>query len=157
SGPVALAGNPFTLTRVGGGTVDLVMGAPTVDPQGRTVVALTFTGAAEIDPQSVLNGGAPSLADGRYLLSILDGAVTGPGGLALDGDGSGTAGGAYQSPPDTAAGGAGQLRLYRLFGDVDGNGWVDALDVGQLRMAFNTFSGQAGYLSYLDADNSGSI
>jgi hypothetical protein len=153
---VAISGNPFTLTRIGGGAVGLVMGPATLDGQGRTTVTLTFTGSSETDSQSVLNGGAASLTDGRYQLSIADGAVTSPGG-ALDGDGNGTAGGAYATTPDTAAGGIGQWKLYRLFGDADGNGTVDAFDVGQIRTAFNTFADQPGYLAYLDANNDGTI
>jgi len=40
-------------------------------------------------------------------------AVTGPGGLALDGDNNGT------------PGGDNTVNLHRLFGDVDGDGWFD--------------------------------
>jgi hypothetical protein len=163
SGPVSFAGGDanaaaaFTLTRLtgGGGAVGL-HAAVAVNGSGQTVVTLTFLGTTATDPLSLQNGGQLSLADGRYQLSILDGTVTGVGG-ALDGDGNGTAGGTYQSPNDTAAGGPGQLRLYRLFWDADGNGAVDLSDLAALRSAFNSSAGQAGYLAYLDADNSGSI
>ena len=48
---------------------------------------------------------------------LADGAVTGTAnGVAFDGDGDSTAGGAYLSPADTVGGGAGQVGLYRLFG-----------------------------------------
>jgi hypothetical protein len=156
SAQVTIAGNPFTLTRVGGWPVGLMMGTPSLDGQGRTVVPLTFVGTDEIDPASVLNGGSASLADGRYQMSIADGAVTGAGG-ALDGDGNGTAGGVYQSPTDTAAGGPGQLRLFRLFGDATGDGFVDALDIGVLRATFNASVGDPGYLAYLDGNNDGHV
>ena len=78
-------------------------------------------------------------------------------GWALDGDGNGTAGGAYQSPDDTAAGGPGQLRLYRLFGDATGNGVVDLVDLAAFRGTFNAGAGSPAYLDYLDADNNGTV
>jgi hypothetical protein len=153
---VSITGTPFTLTRIGGGTVGLVMGPTTLDGQGHTQVTLTFTGPSETDPDSALNGGGLSLADGRYQLSIADGAVTGAGG-ALDGDGDGNAGGAYQSPPDTSAGGPGQWKLYRLFGDADGNGVVDLLDLQQLRGTFNVSTPDPAYVEFLDADHNGVV
>jgi hypothetical protein len=160
SGPVAFANNnpaaAFTLTRLtgAGGAVGL-LAAVTADEVGRTVVNLTFTGTTATDPLSALNGGTLSLADGRYRLGIVDGAVTGPGGVALDGDGNGTAGGAYQSADDTVGGGPGQPRLYRLFGDATGNGVVDLSDLAEFRSTFNAGVGSPGYLEYLDADHDG--
>jgi hypothetical protein len=155
---VNVAGSPFSLTRIGGGSVGLVMGTPTLDVQGRTRVTLKFTGTAEIDPQSVLNGGEPSLADGRYQLSIADGFInSATTSLFLDGDANGTAGGMYQSPQDTSVGGPAQLKLYRLFGDADGNGVVDLLDLSSLRSTFNVTAPDATYLDFLDADNNGTV
>ena len=97
------------------------------------------------------------MADGRYQLTILGDPVTGANGLALDGDANGTAGSDYVSPADTLGGGPGQLHLYRLFGDVNGDGVVDQIDLGQVRKAFNTSITDPFYLSFLDADNSGTI
>jgi hypothetical protein len=54
-------------------------------------------------------------------------------------------------------GGPGQLHLYRLFGDTDGNGVVDQIDLAQFRSANNSSAGSPAYLAYLDADNSGNI
>ena len=118
---------------------------------GQTVVTLTFSGSAT-DPVSGLNGGALSLADGRYALTILSADVSGTSGLALAGGG---ANGNYVSPTDTYQGNG--LHLYRLFGDVTGDGAVDATDVGQLKSTFNRNNTDPLYLSYLDADNSGSV
>jgi hypothetical protein len=126
---------------------------------GQTVVTLTFTtagnAAAEIDPVSVLNGGAASLADGRYQLTILSASVTDCNAAALDGDNDGVSGGNYVSPADTV-GGAG-LHLYRLFGDANGDGVVDATDLGLIRSTFNANSSQANYVWFLDCDNSGAV
>src|SRR5205814_8111013 len=75
------------------------------------------------------------------------------GANGFDGDMDGTAGGDYVSPTDTAAGGPGQLRLFRLYGDLNGDGFVDAVDLQILRPAFNTTYGDAAYLAYLDSNN----
>ena len=135
-----------------GANVDLASVVAT-DGQGRTVVTLTFAGS-ETDPTSILNGGIASLADGRYRLTVFGAAVTGANGLALNGGGPN---GDYVSPDDTFGGGPGQLGLYRLFGDVTGNGTVDQQDLGQFRSTFNLSSSQAGYIAALDANNDGNI
>jgi hypothetical protein len=162
SGPVTFAGGnanaaaAFQLAHVTNGGIGVGLAATvSTDNQGRTVVTLKFSGS-EIDPLSLQNGGVASLVDGRYALTVLSGQVS-ANGLTLDGDANGSAGGNYVSPTDTAAGGAGQLRLFRLFGDATGEGVIDLLDLGALRSAFNSTTGSAGYLSYLDADNSGAI
>ena len=62
------------------------------------------------------------LSDGRYQLTVLGGAVTCANGTALDGAGTGTPGSNYVSPADTLGGGPGELHLFRLFGDVTGDG-----------------------------------
>ena len=113
---------------------------------GSTVVTLTGFGG----PASQFG----SLADGRYTLRILSPQVS-AGGFALDGDGDGIAGGDYASPADTF-GGSG-LQLYRLFGDANGDGVVDATDLGQFRSTFNANNTQANYLAFLDANNDGAV
>jgi photosystem II stability/assembly factor-like uncharacterized protein len=160
SGPVTFANNnptaAFQLTRVGGGAVGL-SAALSVNGSGGTVVTLTFVGSAEIDPTSIQNGGVASLADGRFSLTILANAINDAGGQSLDGDGDGGVGGNYVSPTDTAAGGMGQLRLFRLYGDATGDGFVDALDLVALRSAINTTAGSPAYLAFLDENNDGVI
>ena len=47
--------------------------------------------------------------------------------------------------------------LYRDFGDADGDGVVDATDLGQFRSTYNANNSQANYLGYMDADNSGAV
>jgi hypothetical protein len=146
------------VSRVGsGGNVGL-QAAVSTNPSGQTVVTLTFDNSnpAVIDQTSLANGGAASLADGRYRLAISSAAVSGLGG-ALDGDANGTAGGDFQSPDDTSGGGAGQVGLYRLFGDATGNGVVDLVDLQEFRGTFNVSSPNPGYLAYLDADNNGTV
>jgi hypothetical protein len=158
SGPMAFAGGnvaaAFQLNHVPTGNNVTLSAAVATDSLGRTVVTLGFSGG-ETDPVSALNGGVPSLADGRYQLTVLSGAISGGNGLGLDGDADGTAGGNYLSPADTYQGTG--LHLYRLFGDVNGDGVVDAIDLGQFRSAFNANSGSHFYLSFLDADNSGAV
>ncbi len=120
----------------------------TTNGQGQTVATLTFSGS-ETDPVSALNGGAPSLADGLYKLTVVSSDVTDANGDPLNG------GTNYVSPTDTY-GGAG-LHLYRLFGDANGDGVVDQLDLAMFRGAFNSSIGDPEYLYYFDSDNSGTI
>jgi hypothetical protein len=151
AGVATFSGNPasaFQLTQVNGGA-SVALAASVATNNGLTSVTLTFSGAAT-DPVSALNGAAPSLADGRYQLTVLASAVTVNGHAFNSGNN-------YVSPTDTLGGGAGQLGLFRLFGDATGNGVVDPSDLGQFRTTFNAASGTASYLSYLDADNSGAV
>jgi hypothetical protein len=161
SGPVSFAGGnvaaAFQLQHVQTGNNVLLNTATSTNAAGQTVVTLTFSGA-ETDAISALNGGIPSLADGRYQLTVFGSAVSDAAlGWALDGNADGLPGGDYVSPTDTLGGGAGQLLLYRLFGDVTGDGIVGPQDLGLIRAAYNSSVGSALYLSYLDADNSGTI
>jgi fibronectin-binding autotransporter adhesin len=162
SGPVTFAGGnanaaaAFLLNHVQTGANVILSARVTTDSQGRTAVTLGFSGG-ETDPVSARNGGAPSLADGRYQLAVLGSAVIGPDGLSLDGNADGTPGGNYISPADTLGGGPGQLHLYRIFGDTNGDGVVDQQDLGQFRTTFNADNTSPLYLAFLDADNSGSI
>ncbi|HEY1377558.1 MAG TPA: N-acetylmuramoyl-L-alanine amidase [Gemmataceae bacterium] len=136
----------FQLTRTGPtgptGTVTLT---PTVttDAQGRTVVTLTFSGAfAEANTAA---GANPSLIDGIYTLTVVGSAVTGPGGLALDGNNDGTPGGNYG------------LTTHRLFGDVDGDGDVDLLDLNPLVPALFAVVGQQAYNPAFDFEGDGDV
>ncbi len=148
----------FQLQRASDGTDVGLTAAVTTDGQGRTVVTLTFSGR-DTDPMSALNGGTPSLADGRYQMTIFSGDVICPGTRPspLDGAGDGVPGTNYVSPTDTPGGGAGQLQLYRMFGDINGDGSVDQLDLAQFRSALNASVGNPLYVAALDADNSDTI
>jgi extracellular elastinolytic metalloproteinase len=157
SQPVAFAGGDanaaaaFRLRHVQTGNAVDLSAAVALNAQGQTVVTLTFAGP-ETDPVSGLNGGLPSLADGRYQLTVVAANVTGGSGLSLAG---GQPNGNYVSPDDSFQGSG--PHLYRLFGDASGDGVVDATDLGQFRSTFNANNGQANYLSFLDADNSGVV
>jgi hypothetical protein len=155
SGPVTFAGGnaaaAFQLTHLTDSSTVNLSDIVSTNSRGQTVVTLTFAGP-ETDAVSAQNGGVASLADGRYQLTILSANVTGSSGAALVGGGPN---GNYVSPSDTY-GGTG-LHLYRLFGDVNGDGVVDPSDLNLFRSAFITNSSQASYISYLDADNSGAI
>jgi hypothetical protein len=125
---VTLPDNPaqaFQVVRTGPGgptstvglSVDLSSSTPT-----RTVAKLTFSGALTA---------VGSLIDGTYVLTVFGAQVAGPGGLALDGDNNGVAGGNFYYGTNPAI-----ERLYRLFGDADGNRRVDAADLNLFRAAF---------------------
>ena len=156
SGGVGNAAAAFQLNQVQDTHNVALTASVSTNSMWETVVTLTFSGA-ETDPISADNGGAPSLADGRYTLTIASADTTGANGLALDGDDSGSAGGDYVSPTDTVGGGTGQLHLFRIFGDATGNGIVDQQDLAQFRSTNNSSSSSSSYLAYLDADNSGTI
>src|SRR5262249_32617844 len=99
---------------------------------GATVTLSAFASANDV----FLNfaGGAVdniSLKDGRYTLTVFSVAVLGLGGH-LDGNGDGAAGDNYVLVGDTTN------KLFRLFGDSDGSGNVDAIDFGAFRSAFGT-------------------
>jgi hypothetical protein len=135
----------FSLTRVSDGTAVLFT-ANVQYVNGVAVVTLNgFTGPA------TQNG---SLADGRYSLRVISTQVT-ANGVMLDGNGDGAPGGDYVSPTDTY-GGSG-LHLYRLFGDANGDGVVDPVDLNQFRSTFNVNNTQANYLWYLDANGDGVV
>jgi hypothetical protein len=108
-----------------------------VDPFGfgiDTVVTLSFTGGA-------VNG--RSLADGRFTLTITAANVSSPSGQ-LDGDGNGVAGGNF-----VLVGNPATNKLFRLFGDADGNGIVNSNDFA----VFRTFFGIGS--SIFDFNNDG--
>lgn len=131
----------FSLTRIGGtGAVGFTATVAVVN--GKTVVTLgSFTGA-------LTEFG--SLRDGRYSLSVVSSKVRTAYGF-LDGDGNGTAGDDYVLQGNTAN------KLFRLFGDVDGNGIVNAFDLGRFRPSFGSSTGQAAYVDWLDANGDGII
>jgi hypothetical protein len=147
------AAGAFQLRNVNDGNLAGLATAVSTNSLGNTVVTLTFSGS-ETDPLSGSNGGQLSLVDGRYQLTILSASISNSDGSKFSGDGPN---GNYVSPTDTIGGGPGQLHLYRLFGDATGNGFVDAQDLGQLRATNHASTGNPLYLSYLDADNSGTI
>jgi hypothetical protein len=109
--------------------------AASVDNSGPgTAVTLTFTGGP-VDNTS--------LADGRYTLTALASLIAGG---ALDGNGDGSPGDNFVLIGDLAN------RLFRLFGDADGDGDVDAQDFGAFRAAFGGTSNLA-----FDFDGDGDV
>ena len=49
------------------------------------------------------------------------------------------------------------MKLYRLFGDADGNGVVDMIDLQSFRGSFNVGTGSPAFLEFLDADHNGVV
>jgi hypothetical protein len=153
SGPVTFSGGnasaaaAFQLTHLTDNNLVGLTANVTTNVSGQTVVTLTFSGS-EIDSATAGNAAGASLADGMYRLTVLSSKVS-AGGEALNG------GADYVSPTDTA-GGTG-LDLYRLFGDINGDGVVNAYDFGQFRLAYGSNSSNPAYLALFDADGSGAI
>jgi autotransporter-associated beta strand protein len=137
--------------------------AVTTNASGQTVVTLTFSGA-ETDPFSVqynvVTVAGPSLSDGRYTLRIDNSKITDANGVHLAGDGA-KAGTDFTSPPDAynPSGPPAGLALYRIYGDVNGDGVVDPTDLNEFRREFNSNSQDPNgyYHVYLDANDDGAI
>jgi uncharacterized protein (TIGR03118 family) len=141
----ATAADAFRLTRQGDGAAVNLTAA--VDDLGAgTVVTLTFVGGA-VDP-SLLND--PSLADGRYTLTVLAGRVAGPNG-ALDGNGDSAGGDDFGLAGDPANG------LFRLFGDATGDGAVDNADFFRLKQTFLRSAGDPLFLGALDFNGDATV
>jgi extracellular elastinolytic metalloproteinase len=132
----------------------------TADGSGHTIVTLTFSGTEvdRISSQGSANAvPGPSLADGRYTLTINGAMITGSNNVAVDAAGNGTAGSVYTSPTEGV--GSTGLHLWRLYGDATGDGVNDPTDLNTFRLAFNTNNQNpgSGYLAYLDANNDGAV
>ncbi len=135
AGPVA---NAFALSRIGGGTVGGFTATASV-VNGVTVVTLSGFIGAETE--------FGSLADGRYSLTVRANQIVG----GFDGNGDGTAGDDYTLNGSVANG------LYRLYGDANADGVVNATDFGPFRNAFGSATGQTAYLDWLDLNGDGAI
>lgn len=104
--------------------VDLSLTTPV-----ETVAKLTFSGP------NTDNGW---LKDGKYTLTIPGGTVS-TGGVLLDGDSNGQAGGNYS------------MQFHRLFGDGNGDGQVSAVDFNMFRAYYG--SNAPGNMFDFDGDN----
>jgi hypothetical protein len=115
-------------------------GDPTVTVSwnaSRTVATLTFSGALIV---------AGSLQDGKFKLVIDSTKIHDATGGLLDGNGDGLSGGARAADA-----------FFRLFGDTDGDGDVDNLDLFRFRQSFGLNSTNAGYSWYCDFDGDGDV
>jgi len=128
----------FQLNRLGPGGPTGTVNLSAV--QAGNTVTITF-----LDGGAVPTEGLGSLIDGVYQLTIVAAKVQGAGG-SLDGDGNGTGGDNFATPA------TGPGRLFRLFGDADGDGDVDAQDFGAFRAAFGGTSNLA-----FDFDGDGDV
>jgi hypothetical protein len=137
------AGTAFALTRIGGGPVSFTATASNVT--GATVVTFgAYTGA------ETTNG---SLNDGRYTLTALAAQIT-ANGLPLDGDGNGAGGDNYVFADSGQATGN---QLYRFFGDVNGDRFVNGADFALFRTAFGTQSPNPNYNAAFDLNGDGFV
>jgi RHS repeat-associated protein len=106
-----------------------------LDSQGRTVVTLTFVGPGIV-------GG--SLPDGWFTLTTFGGRVHDHAtGQAVDGAGTGVAG---SNQVDA---------FFRLFGDVNGDGQVDATDRTAFLAAYRSRRGMANFRGFFDFNGDG--
>ncbi len=145
---VAVGAGAFKLTRVGlpngGAGDDAEIASGGASPQitfttatvaGKTVATLSFNGTGVVQ--------AGSLADGVWRLTVVGTAVT-LGGTAM--------------PADTVTPTTGASRIYRLFGDADGDGDVDSTNFLAARVALDsTLAGGSPYNPAFDIDGDGDI
>jgi hypothetical protein len=131
----------FGLQRVGGAAVAVNSSVSVVN--GQSVAVLTFTGAG------VTNG---SLDDGTYRLTVSSAKVRDQYGNTLDGNRDGTGGDDYVLSDSGQAGG-----LYRFYGDVNGDRFVNGADFALFRTAFGSSVGDPGYDPLFDLNGDGFI
>ena len=132
----------FQLVRVGGGpsgqVAVRVAGVVFDAATGTSRVTLDFLDTGDL---ATVAGPLRSLADGRYELTISGSLILDAGGDALDADGSGEPGGRRVD------------QFHRFFGDLDGDGDVDAADYATARRFL--LGGPSFYNPLLDANGSG--
>jgi hypothetical protein len=78
--------------------------------------------------------------------------VGGTNGTLLDGNGDGVGGDDLVVVGDPSTN-----RLFRLFGDVNGDGAVNGLDLTAFRNTFGTTVGSPAYLAFLDSNGDGVV
>lgn len=118
-------------------------------PLGVVNIAAVATNATTVDITFLPGGTVPvdpsnSLIDGVYKLTVIGSNVQGSAGL-MDGDADGEPGG------NLVIAGSGGNGLFRLFGDSDGDGDVDAIDFAAFRGAFGSSN------PVFDADGDGDV
>ncbi|MFO0936535.1 MAG: proprotein convertase P-domain-containing protein [Gemmataceae bacterium] len=128
----------FTLTQTSGPTATFTTNVFSVTALGgnQTAIELHFSGS------SIIGG---SLADGRYTLSIDGSKIADATGAPIDAAGTGT--------PGSVA----TRNLLRLYGDVNGDGFVNGADFFVFRQVYGAPSSDPAYLSYLDFQSDGFI
>lgn len=123
-----------------GQQVDSVQVATSVDA-GKTTATLSFATGPMVQARAA---GGNTLVDGIYQLNVISENVRDAAtGVAM----------AF----DQSFGPATLDRFYRLFGDADGDGDVDAQDQIGFGNAFRRSDGEAGYESGFDSDGNGVI
>ena len=135
---VSAPSSAFTLVQTESGLPVTVTATLGTFANGQTSVTLTFSG-------SLVSFG--SLSDGHYTLSINGSQIRDSNGNMVDAGNTGT------------AGSVGTLSFHRFFGDMNGDGLVDATDFLVFRAAYVAYlSGDlAAYNSALDFDDSGTL
>jgi hypothetical protein len=101
----------------------------TPSPSMSTATTVTYVSVFTGGP---LNGN--SLADGVYVLTVYSANMTDSAGQHLDGNGDGVGGDDYVSPTTQGD----PNRIFRLFGDADGDASVGTSDFAIFRQSFNS-------------------
>ncbi|MFO0949863.1 MAG: dockerin type I domain-containing protein [Isosphaeraceae bacterium] len=134
SGPVTLGAGALVLRDAQGRTVPTRVSTSLVG--GKTLATLTIVGYGPL---------GNSLPDGRYTVTVVGGRILDAAGRPVDAAGTGSPGSSRQ------------YTFLRRFGDVNGDGRVNDVDLAWYRYAGNSRVGQANYLWFLDANGDGRI
>ena len=132
---VVVDSGAFELKRETGEIVDLSISTNEID--GKTQATIQFGGP--------LVDGSGSLIDGRYVLTTLDTHIRDLAGNVIDGN------------RDNASGGHAVDEVFRLFGDSDGDGDVDAQDYGRFGASFMSRAGDPRFDAAFDFDDDGDV
>ena len=103
-----------------------------------------------------------SLTDGTYQLGYNTSLIAGTNGLNPTVPATNALNSAHttrftQGAPYSGSGNNYTLNFHRLFGDLDGMGYIDAYDISSMATALGHISGQAAYNADLDYNADGSI
>ncbi|MCA9158882.1 MAG: hypothetical protein KDA72_11175, partial [Planctomycetales bacterium] len=145
----------FTVQRrgPGGGIVNTTAFISNSAVPGKTQVTLVFSGSFV-----ETNG---SLKDGNYDLVILAASIHRRGltsnDAILDGDQDGVAGGNLYFGADQNNVVVAADTFFRMYGDSDGDGDVDASDLQRISLAYRKRYGEAGYGDYFEYNSTGVV
>jgi fibronectin-binding autotransporter adhesin len=125
--------------------------ATATNSSGKTVATITFASGANVNTRVSAN----SLVDGNYELQIYGSLMTSMAtGLKVDAAKIGNSSGSNDVFGDQAVD-----RFFRLFGDIDGDRDVDALDNAQFKPTLNStlIANPTIYIAVFDFDGDGDI
>ncbi len=164
---IRLAFDNYVVIQSGALTLTTVQGA---EGQGLPTISMTVTGTS-FDPvtgqfrfefgfgaQTGVEVTSGSLMDGKYKINVNNalvrtGSTSGP---ALNTFNYSAAGG-FSGTDGVTDANNNEIKFWRVFGDLDGLGYIDQNDINMMNAALGSLSNMANYNRDLDFNNDGSI